>query len=191
MSALPRKQQSHFTTDSTGSSNDESDLAAEFCFRRHALQFGFFERPVLDAECLGSGKRHVVMELSELLRLFGVAGLRKRMRNFSIFESIRTGHHVNGIDEELGCDSRFLLILAKTEQAQAGDDNDGGIGISQLWRITGCPRVVIFLVGGSIFDSLDLDARLQNAAIIFCRIPRKKEWADPRSQKMIGTTGSK
>ncbi len=50
--ALAREQQSDFATDSAGASNDESDLAAELRFRGHALQLGFFESPILDAERL-------------------------------------------------------------------------------------------------------------------------------------------
>ncbi len=77
-------------------------------------------------------KRHIVMELRELLRLLGVTGLRQWMRNFSIFQGVRAGHNVNGIDEELGRDPRFFLILAEAEQAQARNDDDGRIGIAQL-----------------------------------------------------------
>ena len=86
VSALARQQQGDFAADSAGAADDQRDLAAELCLGGHALQLGFFERPILDAERLRSGKRHIVMELGELLRLLGVPGLRQRMGNLSIFQ---------------------------------------------------------------------------------------------------------
>ena len=52
VSAFAREQQSDFAADSAGASDDESDLAAELRFGGHALQLGFFESPILDAERL-------------------------------------------------------------------------------------------------------------------------------------------
>ncbi len=43
-------------------------LRREFGFGRHALQLGFFERPVFDFESFGAGKRDVVMGRGEVLR---------------------------------------------------------------------------------------------------------------------------
>ena len=119
MSALSCEQQRDFTTDSACSSNDESDLAAEFCFRGHALELGFFERPIFDAEGFRTGKGNIVVELRELLRLLSVARLRQGMRSLAIFQSIGARHHVDGIDEKLSRDARLFFILAETKQTRA------------------------------------------------------------------------
>ena len=42
-----------------------SDFAAEFGFGGHALELGFFERPVFDAESFGAGQRDIVVELAK------------------------------------------------------------------------------------------------------------------------------
>ena len=70
------------------------------------------------------------MELSELLRVLAVTGLRQRMAEFSILQRVRARHDVNGVDEELGCDACFFLILSKAKQTQARNDHNRGIRIS-------------------------------------------------------------
>jgi len=115
VSAPACEQHRNFPADSASTANDERNLAAEFCFCGHALELGFFKSPIFNAECLGSWERDIVMEVRELLRLLGVPSLRQRMRNFSILQGIRASHDVNGVDEKLGCDPRFFLVLAETE----------------------------------------------------------------------------
>src|SRR5260370_2462935 len=112
------------------------------------------------------------------------------MRNLALFQSVCTRHYVNRIDEIFGRDTRLFLILAKAEEAEAGNDDDGWIGIPQLGRIGVGPRVVIFLVCGSIFDCLSKHARLQSANIFLGGVPRKEERAYPGSQEMIRTTSA-
>jgi hypothetical protein len=55
MSASARKQQRNFAADPAGTSDDERDLAAEFRFRWHALQLGFFQRPILNPKASDRG----------------------------------------------------------------------------------------------------------------------------------------
>ena len=86
------------------------------------------------------------------LRLLRTARLGQGMRDFAIFQCIRSRHHVDGVDEKLGGDSRFFLVLAEAEQSEARNHYDGRIGIAQLGRISGRPFVVILLVVAAIFD---------------------------------------
>ncbi len=60
------QQQSHFAADAASASNDQRDLTAELSFGRHALQLGFFQRPVFDAERFRTRQGHVVLETDEL-----------------------------------------------------------------------------------------------------------------------------
>src|SRR5207253_8069494 len=107
---------------STGAANHENDLAAEFGFRRHALQLRFLKRPIFNPKRFGAGKRNIVVELFEAARLLRATHLWQRMCGFPVFESSCTGHDVDCIEEELRRDTRFLLVLAKSEQAEACHD---------------------------------------------------------------------
>ena len=135
MCSSSAQQQGNFAADSAGAADDEGDLAAEFCFGRHALELRFFERPVFDAECFRARKRDIVVELRELLRLLRVTRLRQRMRDRTFFERIRACHHVDGVDEELGCDACFFLVLAESKKAESRHDDDGWIGVAKLGGI--------------------------------------------------------
>ena len=73
--APAREEHRDLAADAASASDDHDDLAAELCLRRHALQLGFFERPVFDAEGFGAGQGDVIVKLFELLRLLRVASL--------------------------------------------------------------------------------------------------------------------
>ena len=135
MSAFSSEQQCRFSTDSAGSADNQDDLAAELRFGRHALQLGLFQRPIFDAERLVSRECNVIVEMRELFRLLRSSRLRQRMLRVGVFrrtvlKGIRAGHHTNGIGEELCCDSCFLLILAESKKADAGNNDNGGVGVT-------------------------------------------------------------
>ena len=125
----------HFAADAAAAADDNHDLAAELLFRRHALQLGFLERPVLDPERLRPRQGDVVVEALEVLRLLGTTDLRQcPSRTALIVQRIRAGHHVDGVDEELGRDPRLALVLAEPEQPEARDDDDRRVRVAQCGR---------------------------------------------------------
>ena len=84
------------------------------------LQLGFFERP-FDLERLGPRQCDVVLEALELGRLRRVLRLGAgRHIGARGAERIGARHHVNRVDEELGRDARFALVLAETEESEPG-----------------------------------------------------------------------
>ena len=118
MRAFTCQKQGHLAADSASTADDEHDLAAELRFRRHALQLGLFERPVLDAESFRTRQRYIVSVACEFLRRLRSPRLRVGVCRFTFFQRIRARHHVNRIDEKFGCDASFLLVLAETEKPQ-------------------------------------------------------------------------
>ena len=125
--------QRDFTPDAAASADHDDDLAAEFLLGRHPLQLGLLERPVLDAEGLGPRQRDVVVERLEVARLLGPTHLRQlTLDRAFVLERVRARHHVNRVDEELGRDARFALVLAEPEQSEAGHDDHRGIRVAEL-----------------------------------------------------------
>ena len=104
-----------------------ADLTAELCFSRHALQLGLFEGPILNPECFGAGQGHVVVKVRELLRLFRTPCLRQRMSDVAVLQGVRSCHHMDGVDEELGGDPRLFLVFAKAEEAEPGTMTTEGL----------------------------------------------------------------
>ena len=132
MRALAGEEKSDFPSNAAGAADNQSDLAAELRFRGHALEFGFFESPIFDAESFGARKSDVIVKVRELPGLLGAASLRQRMGDFAVFESVGAGHHVNGVDEELCGDARFFFVFAKAEESDSGNNHYGRIGIAEL-----------------------------------------------------------
>src|SRR4030081_2592808 len=93
------------------------------------------------------------------------------MGNRAVFERVSSCHYMDSVDEELGSDSRFLLILAKSEQAHARNDHDRRVRITQLGRFVRSRRLVVLLVFATIVDYLILESRLQDAPVFLCRVP--------------------
>ena len=93
---------------------------------RHPRELGLLERPVLDAELLGL-----------------VDGRVGRDR-------LGTPHHVDGIEVELACHPRGLLVLAVAEHSDAGDQHYGGIGAANGRAVRRCMPVVVRLVVGPV-----------------------------------------
>ena len=60
-----------------------------------------------------------------------------------VFERSGAGHHVDGVEEELGRNARFFLIPAEAEEADARDDDDRRVRVAQLRRIGRRKRVVV------------------------------------------------
>jgi hypothetical protein len=59
---------------------------------------------------------------------------------------------VDGVDEELGGDAGFLLVFAEAEDAEAGDDDYGGVGVAEFGGLGEGPVIVVFGVLLAIFD---------------------------------------
>src|ERR1700683_3231922 len=105
------------------------------------------------------------MKLCELLRLLCATRLGQWMRDLTIFERIRPCHHMDCVDEELGCDSRFFFVLAESEKAESRHDNDRWIGVPKFGRIAGGPLCVIFSVSCSIAINLVSNFTFENLNI--------------------------
>ena len=52
MCATLSQLQNDVAADPAAAADDHRDLAAEFALRRHSLELGFLERPILDSESL-------------------------------------------------------------------------------------------------------------------------------------------
>ena len=188
MRAFFRQQRSDLFPNAARAAHNQGDLSAELSFGRHALKFCFLERPVFNAERLRARKRNVIVELRELFRLFRCPCLWHVVAGAAIFECIRASHHVNGIKKEFGGDARFLLVFAKSKQAEARHDYHGGAGISQFRRIRCCPFVVILFVVGSVFRDLFVNVPFENRQILAGRVPPDKERAYFCSQEVVRAT---
>ena len=187
--AALREHEGDFAADAAAAADNEDDFAAELGLGGHALQLGFFKRPVFDLEGFGTGQGHVVVGGGEVLRLLRMASLGERAGDLAIFESGRAGHDVDGVDEELGGDAGFLLILAEAEDAEAGDDDDGGVGVAELGRIGESPVVVIGGVFGAVGDGLFGDALFQDGEA-FGGLPVDEQGADAGAEEVVRAGGA-
>ncbi len=102
--ALPDQPQGDFAADAAARADHGDDLPGEFLLRRHALQLGLLEQPVLDVE-----------------------GLLERQGDVGI-DRLGAAHDLDGAAVELGRDARFALVLAPGDQAEAGISTTVGLG---------------------------------------------------------------
>ena len=110
------------------------------------------------------------------------------MSDCAVFERVRTSHYMDRIDEELGRNASFFLVLAEAEQAQARDDDHRWVGIAKLGGVCRCPSVVVFLVVSAVCNRLLLDTRFEDGGIFFPGIPTEEQRTDASSQKMVRAT---
>ena len=66
VTALPCNQQRDLAADAAAAAHDQKILRLNSRFGRHALELGFFQRPVFDPERFRPGKRNVVVEAGEM-----------------------------------------------------------------------------------------------------------------------------
>ena len=143
--AALRQQQRDLPADAAATADDERDLAAELALRRHPLELRLFERPVLDAERLGSRQRDVIVKARELASPAPAASrLRHDVGRAAVaFERLRAGHHVNRVDEELRRDPRFTFVLPKPNTPSAGITTTDGFESRSAGESASRARVVV------------------------------------------------
>ena len=188
--AAPGQLHHHVAADAARAAHHQGHLAAELALRRHPLQLGLLERPILDAKRLQPRQRHVIAVAGEVLGLLRHLGLGHRPDvGRGALERVGAGHHVDGVDEELGGDSRLALVLGEAEQAEPRHHHDRRVGVAQLRRLRVGVRVVVGLVIRAIPDRPLGDQRLQLVQVLRGRIPRHEHRADARAQEVIGAAG--
>ena len=145
VAAALRDLQRHLAADAAGAADDDHHLARELLLRRHPLQLGFLERPVLDPERFQPRQRDVVAEDLEFLRLLLAPDLRHRTRiaGAGVFQRVGSLHHVDGVDEELRRDPRLALVLAEPEQPETRNDHDRRVAVAQRRRRRIRERLVV------------------------------------------------
>ena len=105
--------------DARAGAGDQGHPSGERLRRRHPLQLGLLERPVLDPELLALVDR-------------GVGGDR-----------LGAAHHVDGVDVELAGHARGLLVLAEREHPDAGDQHDRRVRTAHRRAVRGRVPVVV------------------------------------------------
>ena len=147
--------------DARASANDNDDAAREFFFRRHALEFSFFEEPVFDVERF-------------LLREGDVA-----------VDGFRTAHDFDGAVVKFRSDARFAFVLAPGDHAEARNQHHGGIRVAHGRGIGPLALLII----GRVIDAILGDAvskfLFQRGDIFGLRIPVDVERFDFRAQEMV------
>ena len=53
-------------------------------------------------------------------------------------DRLRAAHHFDGAVVEFGGDARFALVLAPGDHAEAGDEDDGGVGVAHRRASSAC-----------------------------------------------------
>ena len=120
--ALGRELLGDRLADAGGGAGDQGDPGGERLRRRHPLELGLLERPVLDPE---------------LLRL--VDGRVRR-------DALRPAHHVDRVDVELPRHAGGLLVLAEAEHPDARHEHDQRVCPADGRRVLGRVAVVVALV---------------------------------------------
>ena len=211
MRAASGKQERDLPADAATTANDQRDLPAELALRRHALQLRLLERPVLDAERLGSWQRDVIVKALEFL--LRPPRLRQRERSvcrnrggtiapvalrtlgsnriepgLALFERRRAGHHMDGVDEELRGDPRFTFVSAEAEHTERRNHDDRRVRIPQGGGVSlraGCVvRRIRFTITADPFD----EPLLKPGGVFTLGIPGYEHRADPGPQEMVRTT---
>src|SRR5439155_22115691 len=118
-------------------------IATELFFRRLALNFRFFQLPILDPEGFRRRQRDVIGVHAELAGLRRGTRLGKKIGLYCCSQRGSAFHHVYGIGVELVGDARLGLVLVETEHADAWNQNGGGICVARFLRIWPCERLVV------------------------------------------------
>src|SRR5690242_10526572 len=97
---------------------------------------------------------------------------------------------MDGIDEELGGDARFFLVLSESEQTNPWDEDYGRVCVAQLGRVCGGKPIVVLLVVDAILLRLLLNVALQHIRIFGLRDPWDKHGTYSSAQEVIRATGA-
>src|SRR5690606_36003800 len=104
---LRGQAQHDLAPDPAARTENDGNAPAEGLLRRHPLEFGLLERPVLDAERLGTRKRDVVVQTREVGSLLLAPRLRQGTGwRLVALEGGGATHDVDRVDEELRRDAR-------------------------------------------------------------------------------------
>ena len=125
--------QRDLAADAAARADHGDDLPREFLLRGHALELRFLEQPVFDVE-----------------------GLLLRQRDVGV-DRLRAAHDLDGAVVELGRDARLALVLAPGDQAEAGDEDDGRVGVAHGGRV----GVLALLVVGGVVLAVRLEAGVE------------------------------
>src|SRR5262245_22057460 len=108
----------------------------------------------------------------------------------AIVEGVRPGHDMDRVDEELGSDARFALVLAEAEQAESGNHDDGRVRIAERGRIWPRVSIVVRAVVPAIPYEAFSETTLEIRNLLGRRVPLHVEWTDPCAQEMIRAAGA-
>ena len=147
--------------DAGAGADDDDNLTGEFLLRRHALQFRFFEQPVLDVEGF-------------LLRQGDV-----------LVDSFGATHDFDGAVVELSRDAGFGLILAPSNHAEAGDEHDGRVRIAHRRRVRALAGIIISGVVLAVLLEGGGELGLQRGGVFGLGIPIHVERLDLRAEEMV------
>ena len=163
---LSNKAMRGLLTDAGACTNDDHDLPGEFFFRRHTLELGLLQQPILDVECFLLRQRDI-----------GIDGLG-------------TAHHFDRAIVKLSRHAGFGLILAPGNHAQTGDEHHGrvritlrrGVVVFATRIVAGVVRAIGFETGGEL--------ALQDLGTLALRVPVDVKRLDLGPKEMVGATRS-
>ena len=155
-----------FLTNTRASTDDDDDLTGEFLLGRHALEFGFFQEPILDVE-------------SFLLRQRDV-----------FINRFRTAHDFDGTVIEFSRDPGFGLILTPSNHAETRDENDGRVRIAHGGRVRTLTGVVIRGVVLAVLLESGNQLGLEGGEVFGLRIPSHIEGLDLRAEEVVWAGGA-
>ena len=154
------------TPDAAACADDGDNLAGHLLLGGHALEFGLFEKPVLDVERLLLWQGDILIH------------------------GFRTAHHLDGAVVELRGDAALALVLAPCNHAQSGNEDDGWVRIAHGGGVLPLAGVV---VGGVVLAVL-LDPfgekRAQPLEIVGLGVPIHVEGLDLGTKEMVGAGGA-
>ena len=173
--------------DAVSAADNQTDAAAERLRRRHALQLGFLEGPVLDVEGLAARERDVVRHRREARRLRAALRLRERaLRRAPAAQGARPGHHADRVPVELGRVARLPAVGAEGEHPDAGHEHHRRVRVAEARRPGRGERAVVggVLLAVSLGPARDgLPQRVERAR---SRVPGDHQGLDARAHEVVG-----
>ena len=155
-----------FLTNTRASTDDDDDLTGEFLLGRHALEFGFFEEPILDIEGF-------------LLRQGDI-----------LVDGFCAAHDFDGTVIEFSRDAGFGLILTPRNHAQARDEDNGRVRIAHGGRVRTLTGVVISGVVLAVLFETGGQLGLEGGDVFGLRIPSHIEGLDLRAEEVVRAGGA-
>src|ERR1700687_4903714 len=169
----------------TAPTDHQKYSAAELGIFGHAAKLGFFESPILDAECLAQWKRDVIMKTKEVRSRRRCPPLRQRRIRAVTLKRRCASHHMDGIDEEFSDHASFFRSLAKRKKPHAGNDDHRRIRVAHCRRGGFSLLAIIVRVIGAIFFGRCAKALLERCKRICFGIITNKQRLNARAQEMI------